>query len=271
MGYELRRMIRDGAPPGWTPLMRLVAGEIADDARDPDPDRPLPEGAWPWSAIPAEGEVRRGEWREGLAERTGMSARAISRVLAELAAVGYEMRIPITGKDGNPVTDRRGRLVFAAKGHALRFHVPPLPPRPNPQSSPDPASFDGTRPVDKPTMVAGSGKLCVGGRLESSPGTASFDGQRSPLLAPKVAESGDPVSSESPHKDQSPQTQLLPSPPEVEVGARPPGQEPDMEGNGHSRLRTVEEIAAERKRQLDGRLAEIIARRDAEPAAAAAS
>ena len=41
MGYELYRMIRDGAPPSWTPVMRLVAMVIADDARL-DPSQGLP-------------------------------------------------------------------------------------------------------------------------------------------------------------------------------------------------------------------------------------
>ena len=41
MGHELYRMIRDGAPPDWSPLMRLVAMVIADDAR-PDPSQGAP-------------------------------------------------------------------------------------------------------------------------------------------------------------------------------------------------------------------------------------
>lgn len=181
MGYMLRRMIRDGAPPGWSPLMRLVASEIADDARDPGEEGIAREGEWPWSAIPIEGEHRRGEWRDGLAERTGMSARAISRTLADLAEAGYEMRKPINGRNGRPVTDKRGRLVFAAKGHALRFQVPPLLPREAPQSSPDSATIQ-----------------------QSLPEVATFGAQSSPLLASKVAESGDPVSSVSPQLEPSP-------------------------------------------------------------------
>jgi hypothetical protein len=185
----LRRMIRDGAPPEWSPLMRLVAGEIADDARDPeDDDDPLPEGTWPWSAMPVEREFRKGKWVDGLAERTGMSPRAISRTLADLSEAGYEMRKAITGRDGEPVRDKRGRFVFAAKGHALRFQVPLLPPREASQSSPDSATIQ-----------------------QSLPEVAGFESQRSPLLASKVAESGDPVPSgspqlkPSPHSDQSPQ------------------------------------------------------------------
>ena len=107
MGNELYRMIRDGAPASWTPVMRLVAGVIADDARDPEPGQ---------AATTAAGRGRRsrsaaahrgsGEWHDGLTERTGMSERAISRALTDLARAGYEMREQIG-------TDKRGRPVFA--------------------------------------------------------------------------------------------------------------------------------------------------------------
>jgi hypothetical protein len=197
VGYELRRMIRDGAPPEWSPLMRLVASEIADDAGDPS-SHPLQDGELPWSAIPVEGEFRHGRWRDGLTERCGMSARAISRVLTDLAAAGYDMRQPIADRDGNPVTDKRGRPVFAAKGHALRFAVPPLPPREQPQSSPDLATFDDQ---SLPESAANE--------PQRSPESASITPQRSPLLVAKAAGFGDPISSRSPqflspHENQSP-------------------------------------------------------------------
>lgn len=191
MGYLLRRMIRDGAPPGWSPLMRLVAGEIADDARDAeakpgvlaaaeDWPRPLP-----YSRMPIEGEYRHGEWKNGLAEACGMSGRAVSRVLAELAEHGYDMRAPITDRYGKPVRDKRGRLVYAAKGHAVSFIVPPLAPRSEPRRSPDSASNDGQAiSLDE---------------WDCSPEVASIESQRSPLLVPMVAESGDPVPSGPPN------------------------------------------------------------------------
>ena len=199
MGYALRRMIRDGAPPEWSPLMRLVACEIADDARDPDDGKDKAgqlahRDEWPdyragklaaWSAKPIEGENRRGGWTDGLAEVCGMSARAVSRVLAELAAQGYDMRAPITDRDGKPVRDKRGRLVYAAKGHAVRFTVPYLPPRGEPLRSPEVASIDGW--------------LADIAEEECSPDSASIEAQRSPLLVSMVAESGDPVPSASPN------------------------------------------------------------------------
>ena len=226
----LRRMIRDGAPAEWSPLMRLVAGEIADDARDPeDDDDPLPPGIWPWSAMPVDREFRKGRWVDGLAERTGMSPRAISRTLADLAEVGYEMRKPITDRNGRPVTDKRGRLVFAAKGHALRFQAPPLVPREVSQSSPESATIQ-----------------------QSLPNVASFEGQRSPLLVSKVAESGDPISSvspqlkPSPHFDLSPQAVVSLAATSVEVAhAREVKIEMDEPANFEDhRQRTLEVFAA---------------------------
>jgi hypothetical protein len=129
MGHELYRMIRDGAPATWTALMRLVAMAIADDARDPSQGGPE-DGGWPWSALPVAGRYDRdGEWRDGLTERTGATADGVSHALTRLARSGYEMREQIG-------TDSRGRPVFAAKGHATRFRVPLLPPRPEPERPP---------------------------------------------------------------------------------------------------------------------------------------
>lgn len=174
--------------------MRLVAFEIADDAHDPHPDGTLPPpDVWPfpWSAMPIEGEFRRNGWKAGLVERCGMSARAISRTLADLAAAGYDLRQAITGKGGDPVRDKRGRLVYAAKGHALRFAVPYLAPRPVPQRSPIVATFDAAQTSSD--------------HGESLPEVASIDPQRSPVLVPKVAGSGDPVPHASPNIKVFPQ------------------------------------------------------------------
>lgn len=232
----LRRMIRDGAPPGWSPLMRLVAGEIADDARDPGDEASLPEGRWPWSAIPIQGEWRHGVWREGLTERCGMSARAVSRTLADLAEVGYEMRSPITDRNGEPVTDRRGRLVYAAKGHALRFQVPPLIPRGTPQRSPDLA----TNEAGKLWITPAAGPADDD---QSSPLPATNDLQSSPLLVSKVAESGEPIPSVSPQLKPSPQTVVSPSATSVE-GRQPGSQADDLNDFEAHRRRTIDAFTA---------------------------
>lgn len=123
MGYELRRMIRDGAPPTWTSGMRVVACEIADQA-NPEPSRALlGEGDYPLCTRPVEDwQDKRGDWHEGLATLCGMSARAFSDNLTKLAEQGYEMRVQIG-------TDKRGRPVFAHKGRGIAFMVRPLKPR----------------------------------------------------------------------------------------------------------------------------------------------
>jgi len=155
MGTELYRMIRDGAPETWTPLMRLVAGVIADDAEDPQQREkrlqrgqrnPGDDDGWPWSVIPIRGRHRKGRWHDGLTERTGMSPRAIRRVLAELSVADYEMREQIG-------TDKRGRPVFAYPGRATRFRVPPLKPRDPPPDSATTAA--GRRPDSATTAKAG--------------------------------------------------------------------------------------------------------------------
>jgi hypothetical protein len=226
--------------------MRLIAGEIADDARDPKEGEPLPDGVWPWSALPIEGEIRRGKWRDGLVQITGMSARAISRTLADLAAAGYEMRTPITDKDGHPVTDKRGRVVFAARGHALRFQVPPLAPRPEPESSPDSAINRSTNPrADSDARHVDN--------YECSPNLATNDGERSPLLVRKVAESGDPIPSVSPQVVLSPQSHIdLSLRAAVEVAAAVVNNEADSDFDGYRPDTTTREgTDAERRRQAD--------------------
>lgn len=171
MGHDLRRMIRDGAPRSWTSLMRDVAKEIADAAFDPGQNGQ--PGRFAPSPIRVEGfREWNGVWRDGLVEICGATPRAISDALTELGRAGYEMRQPITDRFGRPVQDKRGRVVYAAKGHALRFCVPPLARRPEPQSSPDVASIDDE---------------------ERSHSGASIEGQRSHPDVSKVAPECDPI------------------------------------------------------------------------------
>lgn len=169
------------------------------------------------SAIPLEGEFRRGAWRDGLAELTGMSARAISRALAELAAAGYEMRQPVTDRDGKPVTDKRGRTVYATKGHALRFVVPRLSPRPAPsqESSHPSASNQAHRSPDLATYDG-----------QSSPDLATKDPVRSPNLATYEAQRS--PDSATP----SPQPPLLAAVADVEAGRAEAGDEMAVDGGG---------------------------------------
>jgi hypothetical protein len=206
MGHELYRMIRDGAPASWTGPMVHVAQAVADDARDPGGTQDDP----PWSALPIQGHRdTRGHWRDGLTERTGMSARAIRRALESLADAGYEMRQAIG-------TDKRGQLVYAAKGHAVRFQVPALTPRPVPEW---PTS---TEPVDNPShdLSADAAKVAKDGQLY--PPKVAKDGQLYPPKvakdAAKVAKDGHPIPSESP-QGLSPQENL--SPQHMDLAVRP--------------------------------------------------
>lgn len=205
MGSELRRMIRDGAPSTWTSLMRDVAKEIADDARDPS--QGLPEGGRnPWSALPIEGywDTRKQPpiWRDGLTEICGVSARAISDALTSLARAGYEMRQQIG-------TDKRGRPVYAAKGHAMRFEVPRLPLRPAPHlpaAAETPVDNSAVSTHSDATFGADSSHQGATYKAQSTHSDASFGAQRSHPDVPKVAPECDPVPPESPHEDQSPHT-----------------------------------------------------------------
>lgn len=141
MGYRLRRMIRDGASPEWTALMRLVASEIADDARDPDESN---SGALPWSAIGVEGHWdEHGAWHDGLAEICGVTPRAISDALTGLARARYEMRRQLG-------TDKRGKPVYAYRGRAMQFVVPPLAPRKPPERPHSDATFTGSAAPESP-------------------------------------------------------------------------------------------------------------------------
>ncbi|MGO9780043.1 MAG: hypothetical protein ACLPQY_09795 [Streptosporangiaceae bacterium] len=244
MGYELYRMIRDGAPGTWTGPMIHVAQAIADDARDPDGT----QDGLPWSAMPIQGHWdARGRWRDGLTERTGMSARAIRRALADLAEAGFEMRQQIA-------TDGRGRPLYAAKGHAVRFQVPALLPRAAPQRSPDPAAF---APVDNSSRdeSADVSEAVKGGqgRPAIEPKVAK-DGQ---LSAPKVAKDGriggqgrpplflSPPEDLSPQIDQSPQGLTGVADGSLEVALGAPPWKIDFDGDGQEDISPAEHQSRE--------------------------
>jgi hypothetical protein len=105
VGHDLTRMVRAAMPAGWTPAERLVALLLADICNDRT-RKPAP-GYQVTAALLAE---------------SGLKESALSHVLGSLAAKGCELRVPIS-------TDKRGRPVYAAKGHSVDYRFPMLPPR----------------------------------------------------------------------------------------------------------------------------------------------
>ena len=191
MGHELYRMIRDGAPPTWTPAMRQVAMVIADDARDPSQGAPE-DGGWPWSAIPVKGSWTEGEWQDGLTERTGMCEHTIRRALADLGKADYEMREQVAA-------DSLGRPVFACRGHALRFRVPPLKPR---QSPPDMADLTVQSPPDMADLTSGARR----------PKASQIRRQGEPNPSPRRANLAGPISPGLPNISPASQSSVVNSP-----------------------------------------------------------
>jgi hypothetical protein len=106
VGYELTRMLRASQMlPGLGRPEQAVALELADICMDATrrPPQNMNAGA-------------------RVCEDLGIPMGSLGNILAKMAARGLEVRVPI-GKDKN------GRLVYAAKGHALDFLFPSLPPR----------------------------------------------------------------------------------------------------------------------------------------------
>lgn len=102
MGVQLMVEVLDHAPDTWTPSERLTVVAIAESIRT---------------------GVRRGcPPVELIAHRVGIDAESLSKNLRRLAAKGWELRVP-TG------VDRKGRTVYAHRGHRTMFQIPPLCPR----------------------------------------------------------------------------------------------------------------------------------------------
>jgi len=109
LGYKLRRWLADHLPPGISSGERLVALEAADQAND---DTRTAYGT---------------DLLEIIARRSGLSGpKQVGKILGKLAAHGIELRVPVTGADGRPLRDGRGRPVFACNGHKLTLRIPTL-------------------------------------------------------------------------------------------------------------------------------------------------
>lgn len=177
MGYELRRWFEDRLPQEISSGERVVALAIADLVWD---------------------DSRIGFGRLFMAKllhKTGFENEAqIGKVLGKLAARGIELRVPISGSDGKPLTSKRGQLVYAHRGHQRTFRVPfesEFPGRTAPywndegERSPDReanAWYDGERSPARETFNG-----------ERSPQREGNKAERSPARESMVTQAGDPI------------------------------------------------------------------------------
>ncbi|MFE2297964.1 hypothetical protein ACFXAW_07185 [Streptomyces sp. NPDC059445] len=188
MGYELRRWFEDRLPLEISSGERVVALAIADLA-------------WDDSRI---GYGRK--FMEKLLWKTGFENEAqVGKVLGKLAARGIELRVPIKGQDGKPLTNKRGQFVYAHRGHQRTFRVPfesEFPGRPAPywgdedEGIPDRDSqawFYGERSSARETFKGQRSPSEVGFEGERSPRRETDRAERSPARESMVTQAGDPI------------------------------------------------------------------------------
>ncbi|WP_313886958.1 helix-turn-helix domain-containing protein [Salinispora arenicola] len=101
MGVRLLNEVLDHAPADWTQAERLFIAVLAEKARD------TTRRAWPGQAT--------------IMRRTGLKADSITRLCHRLAAKGWEFR----EQQG---LDRKGKPVFAHRGHAAVYVIPSMCP-----------------------------------------------------------------------------------------------------------------------------------------------
>jgi hypothetical protein len=198
MGYKLRRWLADRLPDSLTSGERLVALEIADQAHE---DTRLAYGA---DLIPA------------VLRRTGFgNAKQLGKVWEKLNSRGIELRVPIKGADGGPLTGKDGRVIYAMRGHSITFRVPTeaecpalkVPPQGD-LTPPETALDDPERSPHRGTNEA-----------ERSPQGETKDRERSPHRGRKVPPQGDPTT----HTTQQTTTAVADAPAE-EPSAEPPAK-----------------------------------------------
>jgi hypothetical protein len=97
VSIELIVEMLDHAPAELTPAERLLLVAIAEKANEQT------RMSWPGM--------------DTLTQRTGLGDRQVRRMLADLAARGYELRVPIG-------VDKHGMPVFASKGRRTVYRVP---------------------------------------------------------------------------------------------------------------------------------------------------
>lgn len=163
MGYELRRWFEDRLPQEISSGERVVAMTIADLVWD---DTRVGYGR---------------KFMDKLLHRSGFENEAqLGKVLGKLAARGIELRVPITGQDGEPLKNNRGQLVYAHRGRQRTFRVPlenEFPARPAPDWH-----DEEERSPDRVTIPE-----------ERSPQGEGFRGERSPAGVSMVTPQGGPI------------------------------------------------------------------------------
>ncbi|MDQ3762609.1 MAG: helix-turn-helix domain-containing protein [Actinomycetota bacterium] len=146
MGIQLIAEVLNHAPAGLSASERLVLIVVAEAARDHT------RLGWPSMQV--------------LARRTGLSERAVRKVLARLADRGYELRVPAG-------TDRTGAPIFAHKGHATVYRLPRFAAKVEPQYPlPDPKGGPPVPPSAVPKAVLTGRKGGTGGSQRRYPSTA---------------------------------------------------------------------------------------------------
>ncbi|NEB92408.1 hypothetical protein [Streptomyces bauhiniae] len=186
MGYRLRRWFEDRLPQEISSGERVVALAIADLAWD---DTRLGYGS---------------KFMTKLLHKTGFENEAqIGKVVGKLAGRGIEMRVPVRDQDGQPLTDKRGYLVYAHRGHQRTFRVPmesEFPFRPAPdweddegERSPDGETFTPKRSPKRETFDDERSPQGETIEPERSPGRETNRGERSPARESKVTQAGDPI------------------------------------------------------------------------------
>lgn len=172
MGYELRRWFEDRLPQEISSGERVVALAIADLVWD---DSRIGYGT---------------KFMEKLLHKTGFESEAqITKILSKLAARGIELRVPVTGQDGQPLKNKRGQLVYAHRGHQRTFRVPfesEFPGRPAPywcdegERSPDVSPHAWYEAERVPGREVNAG--------ERVPARGVFEGERVPVRGANEAE-----------------------------------------------------------------------------------
>jgi DNA-binding MarR family transcriptional regulator len=101
VGVKLMVEILDHAPDGWTSSERLLALAIAEHAND------ATRIGWPGMDL--------------LTHRMNLDEKSVSRLLRQLAAKGFELRV-------GQGTDKKGRIVFATRSRRSVYRLPWLCP-----------------------------------------------------------------------------------------------------------------------------------------------